>query len=654
MSSQSQPTILIVDDCAANVSLLRRFLQRADFRVFVADDGIQALECLRSVPVDLILLDVNMPQLNGFDVCRQLKADANTAAIPIIFITGLDDASDRVRGLNSGAVDYITRPFQREEVLARINIHLKLHALTRKLQHQNEQLRREVTTRAVIEEALWESSATLTTLLSNLPGLAYRRRPDALWSMEFASIGCYDLTGYPPELFTVGGSQQFDEIIHAGDRDTVQAERQQAIANSQRFQIAYRIITASGDQKWVWEQGQGLFDSSGVLQAVEGFIADITAQKQAEIERQRELERALLLKRITADIRSSLDTQQIFQTAAAALGRALRVSCCAIHTYVAEPDPQIPRAAAYCAETARSQPELIWNPEDESVRLALARDRAVVIDPERDRPYHVQPEREPSRQPRAVLLVRTSYQGQPNGAICVEQYDRQRHWQDTEIELLEAVAAQLGIAIAQADYLTQEQRQRAELAAQNLALQKTEAALVEVNQSLQRLATLDGLTGVANRRQFNGRLRQEWKRLYRDQQFLALVLCDVDHFKQYNDTYGHLAGDDSLRQVARALEAVVQRPADLVARYGGEEFAILLPNTTLAGAAHVAGEVTERISALQIHHDSAPDGYLTISAGVAARIPQIDERPERLIADADRTLYMAKQQGRNRFVFQAV
>ncbi|NJO21498.1 MAG: diguanylate cyclase, partial [Spirulinaceae cyanobacterium RM2_2_10] len=635
MKPASHTTILIVDDSEVNIRILREFLVRADFEVLVARDGMQAITMTRTGSVDLILLDVMMPTLDGFEVCYQLKADDETQSIPIIFMTALDEVKSRVRGLTLGAVDYITIPFQREEVLARLNVHLRLHALTRELKAQNEQLRREVTVRAVIEEALWESSATLTNLLSNLPGIAYRCRPDTEWTMEFASIGCQDLSGYPPETFTVGGSRHFWQLIHEEDCAAVRAYKQQALAARSRFQTAYRIITAQGDQKWVWEQGQGIVDAAtGGLRAIEGFIADITAQKQAEIARQRELERALLLKRITADIRSSLDTQQILQTAASALGQALQVNRCTLHTYDTLPQPRIPRVAEYYADIQHTLPEVAWAVEQPVVAAALASDRAVAIHTVPGDPRFATVAVPDSLQ--SLLFIRTSYQEQPNGAICLEQYDRPRQWQAAEIELLEAVAAQMGIAIAQAHYFEQAQRQRAELSAQNIALQETEAALVRANQNLHRLATLDGLTGVANRRQFNQRLRDEWQRLRREQKFLALVLCDVDYFKQYNDTYGHLAGDDSLRQIARALERLIQRPDDLVARYGGEEFAILLPNTTLTGAAHVAGRLTQAIAALELPHQTAPSGWVTISAGVAALVPLVDQPPELLIAEADR------------------
>lgn len=127
---------------------------------------------------------------------------------------------------------------------------------------------------------------------------------------------------------------------------------------------------------------------------------------------------------------------------------------------------------------------------------------------------------------------------------------------------------------------------------------------------------------MANRRCFDDILNAEWQRLAREQASLSLILCDVDCFKLYNDTYGHLAGDDVLRHVAKAISQTVKRPADLVARYGGEEFAVILPNTGIEEAITVAREIQTNVSALQLPHpNSQIDQFITLSIGVATIIP---------------------------------
>ncbi|MFP4007201.1 MAG: diguanylate cyclase domain-containing protein [Spirulinaceae cyanobacterium] len=178
-----------------------------------------------------------------------------------------------------------------------------------------------------------------------------------------------------------------------------------------------------------------------------------------------------------------------------------------------------------------------------------------------------------------------------------------------------------------------------------------ETALKQANLQLKRLAHLDGLTQVANRRLFDDTLTQEWRRLQRDRLPLALILIDVDYFKDYNDFYGHLAGDDCLRQIARALSQAVKRPADLIARYGGEEFAVILPNTKTEGAVNVAQRIQDYIHNLAIPHKrSQVRNIVTASLGASSLVPSLDQSPEDLIASADRALYQAKQNGRDRVI----
>ncbi len=317
--------ILLVDDTPDNLRLLSNMLSRQGYEVRSVINGQMALMGVRAEPPDLILLDINMPQMNGYEVCQQLKRDEQTADIPIIFISALDDVIDKVRAFTIGGVDYITKPFQLEEVLARVENQLTLRRLQRLLKEQNEQLQREI----------------------------------------------------------------------------------------------------------------------------------------------------------------------------------------------------------------------------------------------------------------------------------------QEH-------------------------------------------QRAEMALQVANQKLQHLAITDELTQVVNRRFFYQYLQEQWEILADAKQPLSLILCDVDHFKTFNDTYGHLAGDECLRQIAQVIRSTLKRGADLVGRYGGEEFILLLPCTDAAGAFEVATAVLAAIQDLKIKHEYASEtGYVTVSLGVSTVIPDRVENPENLVKVADTALYAAKAQGRN-------
>ncbi len=201
-------------------------------------------------------------------------------------------------------------------------------------------------------------------------------------------------------------------------------------------------------------------------------------------------------------------------------------------------------------------------------------------------------------------------------------------WHDDAIACAQSIAVELSLAMAQA-----EQHQ----------------SLMAANQALQKLALLDGLTALANRRCFDEHLSNEWQRLARDRQPLSLILCDLDNFKRYNDSFGHPAGDRCLKKVSNALLKGPQRPADLVARYGGEEFAVILPNTDTSGAWRIAQKIHSSVRALKIAHAADNDQpYVTVTMGISTIVPGHDTTAQVLVQAADMALYHAKKQGRDR------
>jgi len=177
---------------------------------------------------------------------------------------------------------------------------------------------------------------------------------------------------------------------------------------------------------------------------------------------------------------------------------------------------------------------------------------------------------------------------------------------------------------------------------------QAEEALAEAHQELEKLARTDGLTGIPNRRTFDENVRAEWLRLTRDKKPLSLILCDIDFFKKYNDTYGHQQGDECLRQVAKKVENSLMRSTDFAARYGGEEFVVVLPNTPIEGGTAIAERIREDILKLALEHKASDvSPFVTLSLGVATCIPQHEVPVETLIQKADDALYLAKKNGRN-------
>ena len=200
-----------------------------------------------------------------------------------------------------------------------------------------------------------------------------------------------------------------------------------------------------------------------------------------------------------------------------------------------------------------------------------------------------------------------------------------------------------GLRLGAADYITKPYNlEITQLRVKNhLAFKRQRDLLVTISLS-------DGLTGISNRRRFDEFLELEWKRAVRSGTTLSLLLIDIDCFKQYNDAYGHVSGDECLRKIARALSETLKRPFDLVARYGGEEFGCILPETDAAGALHVAKILRKKVESLRIPHDcSQVAPCATVSVGVASMVPSLSMSFITLVEEADVALYAAKAGGRN-------
>ena len=423
-SQRRVAAILIVDDAPANLELLRKLMSEQGYQVYVALSGERALAIAQRAQPDLILLDVVMPDMDGFETCQQLKQNPLTQRIPVIFMSARSDTDDVVAGFDIGAVDYIAKPLRMAEVCARVRAQLQIRSNSETQEEQAERLR---------------------TIVNHMAeGLLII---EADGRIQYTNPACDHYLGYR-----------------------------------------------------------------------ENELAGLSI----------------------AELLSPMVTQEYLDYFA---------------MHAANPDTAHNHGTREVAIRHRAGHAL-------SMDLTLT-------------PMYL-------RQPLYIGLL----------------HDITHHKQSED--------------------------------------------------ALQRAAYLDPLTKIANRRHFDSFLEKEWQRSVRNGGVLSLVVLDVDHFKLYNDSLGHPAGDTCLQQVAQAIDAHACRPGDLAARYGGEEFVMLFSETEADSAMLLAETIRATIEALHLPHPrSTTSAWITVSIGVATIRPhQLDNR-ETLFVAADRALYVAKEAGRN-------
>lgn len=292
----NKPVVLVVDDDPVNLDILVQTLEQ-DYFLIIAKNGKRALDLAFSHHPDLILLDILMPEMDGFEVCQRLKADKETESIPVIFLSVMESPGQKHRGFEVGGVDYVTKPFHADEVLARVRTHITNKRLREELESHN----------MLIGMELHEKSRQLETLMNNLPGLAYQGEHSPDRKVRFVSQGVTRLTGYTPEHFMGPDGMGLLALVHPDDRAHVSETLENALRKKEPFELTYRIITSWNEEKWVWEQGAGVHAGGAGEQApllVEGFINDVTEkQKQDNTIRQENKElRERLKARCSGDI----------------------------------------------------------------------------------------------------------------------------------------------------------------------------------------------------------------------------------------------------------------------------------------------------------------------------------------------------------------
>jgi diguanylate cyclase (GGDEF)-like protein/PAS domain S-box-containing protein len=555
-----------------------------------------------------------------------------------------------------------------------------------------------VLARAVEERttALRESRRTLATLMHNLPGAAYRCRNDPEWSMEFISEGVRELTGYAPEDFVRDRRVNYAQLIHPEDRDRVWREVQAALAQKQPFQLLYRIVTADGRTRWVWEQGEGVWSPAGELLRLEGFVTDITERVLAE--------RAL---------RHSEDRlRKIFD----ASGMIISVSRLADGTYL-DVNPAFLRVGGWTREEVigRTSFDLgVWTDDRDRERLVerlrregTIREMEFAFRMKSGEVRHLLCGIEPIRieNEDCLLLVGQDITERKKAEAQMQKLSRaleqtadavmitDRHGvieyvnptfeQVTGYGLAEAVGRRPNLLKSgrqgpgfydklwktieagevfndvfinrrKDGSLYYEEKTITPLTDADgrithfVATGKDITERMQVQERLAYMAQHDPLTELPNRALLLDRLKQSLAGArWRDRR-TAVLFVDLDRFKTINDTLGHEAGDRLLQQLAARFQASV-REGDTVARFGGDEFVILLDD--VASADDVAGVAQKVLQALappfRVDHQTL---YVTASIGVSL-FPNDGEDAGELLKNADIAMYRAKELGKNTYQF---
>ncbi|MEG5055603.1 MULTISPECIES: diguanylate cyclase domain-containing protein [unclassified Microcoleus] len=496
----------------------------------------------------------------------------------------------------------------------------------------------EVQVRQRVEEELRSSQHFIQQIADAAPYLLYiydltQRRN------VYVNGQASKLLGYTPQEILQMQTALYSSLVYPEDLPRLKAHQKKfpSTQDGHILELEYRLKHRSGEWRWFRCRDQVFARTAdGCPKQIFGTAQDITEYKRAQEALRQQNERELLMATITQHIRQSLDLGEVLSTTVTEVRQFLQADRVMIVRF----NPctgsvcATPATGAVTVESvaANCKPMLGETLEKfcfdqfylEAYQHRAIRPIADVL--AADLPQY-QIDLLAQFAVRAYLVV-PLVQGDELWGLLMAHQCSPRQWMQLEVELLSSLATQLAIAIKQAELYQQ---------------------LQAANLKLERLATSDALTQLANRRRFDQYLEMEWRRQAREQTPMSLILCDIDSFKSYNDTYGHQGGDECLRQVAGAIANAVNRPADLVARYGGEEFAVILPNTSIQGAVIVAEHIQLTIAALQVPHaGSQVSEYVTLSLGVASIVPASESGAEILIAAADQALYQAKRLGRDR------
>lgn len=581
-------TVLVVDDISENIEVVAQCLKEEGYSVLVARNGETGIVRARYARPDLILLDVLMPGMDGLETCRRLKADPATAAIPVIFMTVAGELEQRIAGFAAGGVDYISKPVHLNEVVARVSTHLTI---------------------AQTQTALRRSEERYRNLLEHsLQGVVVYQDE----RIVYANPATARMVGYETDLLQQLDVTMIDQIIHPDDLPLIQYLRTIRDDGEQDI-AAYELRCFHRDGHLVWiECASSTIDFNG-KPAIQMTFVDITERKASEA-RLRNLNAHLqqtitnmeVLNQMSQALQRSRHEDEAIETAFPFLQHLFGAQTGALSLLTT--DGELQQVAAWGTVSPTSHQ---FKMDD---CIALVEQQLTVSTP----PQSTQCAWVNNNGNLPGCCVPVTAEGEPVGVLHLCQLsDQTRNEHEHQLSLAAMAADVIGLAVAN----------------------------IRLHVDLQEQALRDTLTGLYNRRFLYETLERKIIAAQRYQQTLAVLLLDIDHFKQINDLHGHDAGDTVLREVAHLLQRNV-RMNDTVCRFGGEEIIILLDDVPAANATARANELRVALHALTVTIDDIILPALSVSVGVAL-YPTHGTTADTLITAADQALYEAKANGRN-------
>ncbi len=577
--------ILAVDDNPENLDLLRRMLNRRGCDVHVVTNGPDALAAVRAQLPELILLDISMPGMNGYEVSRILKGDSKTRDVPIIFISALDDLESKLDAFTSGGVDYITKPFHSKEVIARVLTHMTLRSVQKELTLEKKYL--EATGNAISD----------IVILTNCDGKITR-----------GNHAVY-------QRFMLNR----DEIIGKSYQDFFAGVVQIDLSTAEK-----EAIPLLEKREVYIPRSAGWFEVSSypiwVGDSLGGYVftfKEITAYKEAELHERQAREFAEAIHQAGAVINSSLCIDEVLDSI---LDQIQQV---------------IPHVSSNIILVEGNQGRVIRMHGYKTYGRDVEQQVAEVVFDLRT----------------TSTLKRMLETGMPFSVADTHTYEGWqvdktsediRSWLGAPIIASSRVIAFITLDHTQVNFFNQEHAQRLAIFAAQASMALQNAQLFE---EVNRMATIDFLTGLYNRRHFFTLAEQEVQRAKENGGWLGLIMFDLDHLKDINTQYGHIVGGQSLQAVGSLCRDLL--PGEYItAVYGGDEFVIMIPGGTCENLSQIAEEFRKQVEATPINTYRGAIN-ITVSLGVAAVAGEPALTLETLIDRADQALYVAKNKGRN-------